>query len=61
MAKTEKQTLKLFLDKCKPYFSNQDNRNTVSQVLLVESGTIVKSNLETATTLSIILKISESR
>lgn len=47
--------------KYKLYFPNKDNRNTASQVLLVESGTVVKSNLEIATTLSIILKISESR
>ena len=43
---------KPFLDKCKPYFSNKDHHNTASQVVLVESGTIARSNLETATTLS---------
>ena len=47
--------------KYKLYFPNKDNRNTASHVLLVESGTVVKSKLEIATTLSIILKIPQSR
>lgn len=39
---------KSFWNKCKPYFSNKDNRNEASHVLSVENKTILKSNLEIA-------------
>ena len=42
-----KVDIKRFWDKWKPYFSNKDNWNKGSNILLVENETIMKRNLET--------------